>query len=197
MSYEVTFAPDADSKKPGRPKGTMRPATLEIRYPINWKPIYDLFVADTLAGLSQKAIGEKHNYSAVQVGNILRSPIGQAKFSALRDKIETLSVAKVTSFEDTQKRLKEKAYKAAEAFLDDERGLATVAPMAFIDRAVRIAALGESKGSTTNVQVNNQRTLVISAEAAANVAEALKLSREIFAEAPSAIPPKHLEIANG
>jgi hypothetical protein len=188
MSYEVTFGAPTEGAKVGRPTGTMRPATLEIRYPIRWRPIYDLFVADTLAGLSQKAIGEKHNYSAVQVGNVLRSPIGQAKFTELRAKIEELSVKQVTTFEDTAKRIKEKAFLSAEKFLDDEKGLATSLPLAYIDRAIRIAALNSAPpvGSTTNVQINNQRTLVISSEAAANVAEALKLSREVFSSVDNA-----------
>lgn len=185
MSYEVKFDKPAEGAKVGRPTGTMRPATLEIRYPIKWRPIYDLFVADTLAGLSHKAIGEKHNYSAVQVGNVLRSPIGQAKFTELRGKIESLSVQQVTSFEDTAKRVKEKAFLTAEAFLDDKNGLSASLPLAYIDRAIRIAALNSStpSGATTNVQINNQKTIVISSEAAANVAKALELSREVFAEA--------------
>jgi hypothetical protein len=182
-AFVVTFTDsptNSGAKILGRPKGTNRPATLEIRYPINWRPIYDLFVADTLAGLSIKAIAIKHSYSPVQVGNILSSPLGKAKFSELREKIETLSVIKVSTFEDVQKRLKEKAYKVAEDFLDDERGLASATPLAFVDRAIKIANLGEGKSSfVTNTQINNQQTLIISAEAAANVTQALMMSREL------------------
>ena len=180
MDYVVSFPKIEEAKPVGRPKGTNRPASLEIRYPIKWKPIYDLFVADVVCGLSNKEIGAKHNYSPVQVGNVLNSPLGQEKFAHLQQVINNLAGERVVSIEDMQARIKVKAYKAAEDFLDDERDLASAAPIAFIDRAIKIAALGESKAAQTNIQINNQKTLMISTSQVDNVTKALELSREVF-----------------
>lgn len=178
--YEVKFAPSVGGK-PGRPKGTLRPPVLEVRYPIRWKDIYDEFLMDSLKGLSNRDIGLKYDYSAVQVGNVLNSPIGKEKAEKLKAQLMRLSPEEEASFEERERKIKEKTLKAMEGFLDDPNGLSLSAPLPYIDKVIKIAALQKPVGTnnTTNIQVNNQKTLMISGEMAKNVTEALAISKEI------------------
>lgn len=176
--YEVKFAP-SEGGKVGRPKGTMRPPTLEIRYPIRWKDIYDSFLYDSIRGMSNREIAKKYEYTAVQVGNVLNSPIGKEKIAELKKKLIEFTADEEKSIEEREKALKEKTLRAMEQFVDNDT-IAIAAPIQFIDKVIKIANIGRvSPGNTTNIQVNNQKSLVISGDMAANVTKALEISKEL------------------
>ena len=182
--YEVTYIPESlnleNKKSVGRPKGTMRPPTLEVRYPIRWKLIYDEFLKARIDGLTNKAIALKFDYSEMQVCNVLNSPLAKEKLQEIREKVIALTVDESATQETLEKSIRLKALNTMDKFLDNDT-LAMAAPIPFVSQAIKIAGLGKVGGIGTqiNVQNNNQKTLVISGEMAENVTKALEISKEI------------------
>jgi hypothetical protein len=81
-----------ETKSRGRPKGSRNGTPmLQPWKPLKWLPVYETMVALHISGLSHVTIGERLDYSATQVGNIIRSPEAVKIAEDYRKNIRSLS----------------------------------------------------------------------------------------------------------
>lgn len=167
-----------ESRGPGRPIGTSRPSTWAVKYPIKWKPIYDQMVLEYAVTNSIKGVAEKYNYTPVQVGNIVRSPLAQQRLKEIRANVNSAVEEKLITFADKSDQLKEACAKRMVEFVTNDN-YQTASPFAFIDRVAKIHAAVAPPPKVENLTLNQNKTIVISGEMTQNVIDALNVSKEV------------------
>ena len=171
----------------GRPKGTNRPAGLAVRYPINWRVVYDQMILYYLQGKTYKEIGELVGYSHIQVGNVIGSPQGQKALIEISRKLKELQVDIVKNPVEKVENLKDKLLDKMNDFVD-HKGLQELSPIHYIDRVIRIAGVvnGNTKGvasvinNTNNTQNIENKTVIVSTEAIDKLTKAMEASNRLM-----------------
>lgn len=139
-----------------------RPPSAETAYRlIKWKPVYDMIVAGHIIGKSNKQLAEDFDYTPVHISNILRCDHAQSLIKQAHDTIRTTVVVKSEEAVDIQARIKQKALKRAEEFLDNDEA-ARNSPFAYLNTIKSFTGLSAPSVSVpnVNVQVQNNQTNV-------------------------------------
>lgn len=126
--------------------------------PLKWKPLYDIIISLHCSGYTNKAIAAYVNYSAVQVGNILRSPEAKRMIAENRSNLNKEAAV------DRRGRLEaiqDKAIQRIEDAIFDEK-LALNAPLRMMDASMSLLkGLGMLNGDGAQTTIH-QKTVVIS-----------------------------------
>lgn len=159
----------------GRPAGSKNNTSFLMPWrPLTWKPIYDVMVALHCAGHSNVEIAEHTDYSAVQVGNILRSP--EAKKKAAEAANAFTSSATEGIQRDLQ-ALKSKAVERITAVIMND-AIAEAAPFRVMDASMSLLkGLGTLNGDGEKKEVNN--TVIISDEVAKKLFDGAALADRV------------------
>jgi len=185
-------APTNTKHGPGRPrKDEYRPAKLDRWRPKEWTPVYEQIVVLSCGmNRSNVELGEMFGFTPQHVSNILNTPeaslVRRRVLETLREKVDG----------GIPKRLSDLADKAtqrvAQIMYDD--AVFERSPFAVVDRALRVlAGVGrlrnaeESKGDTHN------NILVLSGEAAQDIRDGLRKSREARELHEVDVTPKELK----
>lgn len=188
VEYTIKESPPKieNAKLVGRPPGSKRDPSLPIKYPIGWKVVYDQMIMYYLQGRTYKEIGELVGYTEIQVGNIVRSPQGQAVLGEISKGIKDFQKEIVLGEAEKSERLRAKVLDKMENFVEN-KGIEELSPLHFVDRVIKIANTVNGVGgrrveSVTNVQ-NTQNiqnnTLVVSSEAVSALTKALEASTRL------------------
>lgn len=120
--------------------------------PLKWIPVYDRMVVMHCFGISNVEIARQLDYSAVQVGNILRSDEGKTCIKRVRTEyLNQISEDVPTQIEE----LKAKSFRAISEALSNE-DLIEKAPLAAANLGITfLKGIGSlSDGASKNTQVN-------------------------------------------
>lgn len=144
---------------------------------IRWKPVYDMIVAGHIIGKSNKELAETYDYTTVSIVNILRSDRAQQMIAEAHANIRANITQTVDEHMDLNERIKQKALKRVEEFLDKDE-LATNSPFAYMNTISKYT--GISSGAVTpavNIQNNIQNNQTNVSEGALNrLTKALEIS---------------------
>ena len=110
---------------------------------------------------SNKELAEEYDFTPVHIANILRADHAQTLIAQAHNKLRTLAIEHPAELLDIQARIREKAQKRVEDFLDNDKA-ASESPFAFINIIKSFAMVAPAntserdKSQTLNIQVNNQ-----------------------------------------
>ena len=161
---------------PGRPKGSTNHNSpfLMPWQPIKWLPVYDTMVALHCAGKTNKFIAEQTDYSAVQVGNILRSRKALDVQAEFTNKMRSSSA----DFASQVEAIRSKAIERVAAVILSEE-LAEGSPFRVAEFSASILkGLGSLNGDNANV-TKTQNTIVIGESAVASLIEGLAKANDV------------------
>lgn len=142
--------------------------------PKKWIPLYDQMVALHCVGLSNKAISERFDYSAQQVGNILKTEQAKIIIELVRKKtlgdLEESTAARL-------KRMEHQAISNIERIISDE-ALVEARPLALFDRSMALLkGIGKMEGENSIRSVQNN-TFNIAIEHSQALIEGMKKANE-------------------
>lgn len=160
----------------GRPKGSLNNTSFLMPWrPLTWKPVYDTMVALKCAGYNNVEIAEATEYTATQVGNILRTPEAKRR---LTDFSTNFSAAQDDELQTRLNRIRQKSVERIESLImDDER--AEAAPMQVATFAVSLLkGLGTLNGDSS-VKSETNNTLVMSDAIAEKLFKGLEMSTQV------------------
>lgn len=163
-----------------------RPPSAETGFRVKkWKPMYDMVVSGHIMGKSNKELAAEFDVTPVTICNILRSDHAQTLIRTAHDTIRAKAVEMPVEELDIQARIKQKALKRVEEFLDRDELLEN-SPFAFMDRIAKLTNGGISRDSTppvtsvnVSVQQNNAQIVEnkeIRTESLARIAKALEVT---------------------
>lgn len=161
----------------GRPAGSRNGESFLMPWrPLTWKPAYDIMVSLHASGYSNVKIAEMTDYSAVQVGNILRSPEAQRMIAEARTNV-TKSIE--GDMKSRLSKLQEKALQRVEQVIfDDERAAAS--PVTIMEKSMSLLkGLGLLAGENNPSVVQHNKTLVISESVAARLFDGMALADHV------------------
>jgi hypothetical protein len=126
---------------------------------VNWKPIHTQVVLDKISGMTIDQVAAKNGFNYSTIANIMRTRNAKQIMKSVEQTILNDGVADLP---EAIKRIKIKAFKAMESFIDNEE-FQQKSPFAFFDRAVKavevmsriespIVPVGNT--NNTNVQLN-------------------------------------------
>jgi hypothetical protein len=143
--------------------------------PKKWDPIYEQFVAMSSMGLSNVAIAERFGYTPVHVSNVLNSIQGQRLKKIILDRL------RATVSSSIPERLEDIADKTVDRLRDvvTDEELFKRSPFAVIDRGLAVLkGLRHLKGDAEHGNMNVEKAIVLSNEAAKLITEGLEKSRQ-------------------
>lgn len=163
--------------KLGRPrKDEYRPAKLDRWRPKEWTPVYEQIVVLSCGmNRSNVELGEMFGFTPQHISNILNTPeaslVRRRVLETLREKVDG----------GLPKRLSDLADKAtqrvAQVMYDD--AVFERSPFAVVDRALRVlAGVGRLRNAETPPGDTTNNILVLSGEAAQDIRDGLRKSRE-------------------
>lgn len=164
--------------------------------PKEWRPEYEAIVGLACTGLSFGEIGKRFGYTSVHVGNIVNSQMGKALQQIILDKLRKNNTEGLAERIDA---LKSKALERVERYINNDN-YADASPLAMFDRSFKFLqgahVLGSDRGegnSGAAIQINNNKTVIVSTETSKAFAEGIaSLSRiaELHAIEAGDIIPK-------
>lgn len=148
---------------------------------VKWRPIYDLIVAGHIIGKQNKELAEEFDFSTVHIGNILRADRAQELIAQAHTNIRTSLSTNVEEAADIHSRIREKALKRTEEFLDNEE-IAKNSPFAYMNTIKSFTGISAAPAPATNINIqHNQQTVNNISEKSVNrLSKALEISEGMY-----------------
>jgi hypothetical protein len=150
---------------------------------VRWKPVYDMIVAGHILGRSNKDLAAEFDYTPVTIANILRSDMAQKLIADAHDRIRANAVEKGVEVMDIHEKIKQKALKRVDEFLDNDE-LASNSPFAYMNTIAKYTSPPPSAATpavNVNIQNNNQQNNV-SENSLNRLTRALELSEGLVVD---------------
>lgn len=164
-------------KTRGRPRLDKPPQTGRW-IPQVWRPEYETIVLESCMGHSNTAIAQKHGCTAQHVSNILNTPQGKGLRDLLAERLRKHAMDTVPQ------KLEAIAAKTVDRIFDfvHSDAMFEKMPTAVIDRGLKImehVGMIRPRDHGNTINLNNNRTVVLTPEAAASIERGLIAADEV------------------